>query len=137
VEDHSLRYVKHFTAHDKPSKDRPIVLLIDNHDLHLSIEAIEQCKMDGVTALIFAAHCTHKLQPCYSSVRVSHTTYDVCITKYPGTAMTIFVIPFAFNIPLQQMSLPEFIRAGLQFLEFFFQQGNFPKRRNIGSLGYR
>jgi hypothetical protein len=122
VEDHSLRYVKHFTSHAKPSKDRPVVLLIDNHDLHLSIEAIEQSKMDGVAALIFPAHCTHKLQPCDSSVKVSHTTYDACITKYPGTAMTIFVIPFAFNIPLHQTSLPEFTRAGLQFLEFSFSR---------------
>jgi hypothetical protein len=45
--------------------------------------------------------------------------YVACVTKYPGTAMTIFDITFAFSIPLHQTSLPEYTRAGLQVLKFF------------------
>jgi len=33
--------VKHSIAHAKPSKERPVVQLIDNHDLDLSIQEIE------------------------------------------------------------------------------------------------
>jgi len=32
TEDHCVRNVKHFIAHAKPSKERPVVLLLDNHD---------------------------------------------------------------------------------------------------------
>jgi len=32
MEDHCVRNVKHFIAHANPSKERPVVLLLDNHD---------------------------------------------------------------------------------------------------------
>jgi len=28
-------------AHARPSKDRPLFLLLENHDLHLSIQALQ------------------------------------------------------------------------------------------------
>jgi len=41
TEDHFVRYVKHFMAHARPSKERPVFLLLKNHNLHLSIQAIQ------------------------------------------------------------------------------------------------
>ena len=61
-EDHSVRYVKHFIAHAKPSKERPVVLLLDNHDPHLSKVALDYRKQNGVTVLFFSSDCSHTLQ---------------------------------------------------------------------------
>ena len=44
-----LKFVKHFVSHVKPSKERPVVLLLDNHDSHLSIAALDYCKENSVT----------------------------------------------------------------------------------------
>ena len=65
---HVCKYVKHFIAHTKPSKERPVVLLLDKHDSHLSIEALEYCRQTGVTVLSFPPQCKHKLQPLDISV---------------------------------------------------------------------
>jgi hypothetical protein len=51
----------------KPSKERPVVLL-DSHDLHLLVAALDFCKEKGVTVVFFPPHCSHKLQPLDRSV---------------------------------------------------------------------
>jgi ribosome biogenesis protein Tsr3 len=61
--DHFVRYVKHFIADDKPSKESPKVLLLDNHDSHLSRATLEYYKQNGVTVLSFSPNCKHKLHP--------------------------------------------------------------------------
>ena len=60
--EHFLNFVKHFVYHVKPSKE-PVVLLLDNHDSHLSILALDYYKQNGVTVLSFPPHCSHKLKP--------------------------------------------------------------------------
>ena len=63
--------------------------------------------------------------------------YVACVTKHPGTAMTIFDITFAFSIPLHLTSFPEYTRAGLQVLKFFFSKVIFQNKKKIsGSLTF-
>ena len=62
TEDEFVRHVKYFIAHVKPSKERPVVLLLDNHDSHLSIEATDYCKQNKLSVLLFPPHCSNKLQ---------------------------------------------------------------------------
>jgi hypothetical protein len=63
-----LKFVKHFVYHVKPSKERPVVLLLENHNSRWSMAALDYCKENGVTALAFPHHCSHKLQPLDRSV---------------------------------------------------------------------
>ena len=37
--DNFLLFLKHFVKHVKPTKDKPVLILQDNHDSHLSIDA--------------------------------------------------------------------------------------------------
>ena len=55
-------FIKHFIKHTKCSKDRPAILILDNHDSYISIETIDLSKENGVTLLAFPPHCSHKLQ---------------------------------------------------------------------------
>ena len=55
-------FIKHFIKHTKCSKDRPAILILDNHDSHISIEAIDLSKENNVTLLTLPPHCSHKLQ---------------------------------------------------------------------------
>jgi hypothetical protein len=63
-----LKFVKHFVSHVKPSKERPVVLPLDNHNSHFSIAALDYGKENGVTVLAFPHHRSHKLQPLDRSV---------------------------------------------------------------------
>ena len=41
----------------------PAVLLMDNHESHLSLEALDLARENGLTLVTFPPHCSHRLQP--------------------------------------------------------------------------
>jgi len=123
TEDHFVRYVKHFIANVKPSKERTVILLLDNHDSHLSIDYYKQ---NGVTVVSFPPHSSHKLQPLEVSVCRSLKTYvnrasDAWITNYPGHTMTIYDIPGIVKSTLHLVASPGNIKVGFRNLPL--QQG--------------
>ena len=63
-----LMFMKHFVNCVRPSKDNPILLLLDNHQSHLSPSVLDFAKSNGVVMLSFPPHCTHRLQPLDRSV---------------------------------------------------------------------
>lgn len=51
VECNFIKFVRHFIHYSRSSKDRPTLLLLDNHDSHLSIEALDLLKESGTVVL--------------------------------------------------------------------------------------
>lgn len=93
-EENFIKYSKHFVQHVKPSQEKPVLLLLDNHDSHLSIEAIDYFKANGVTVLSFPPHCSHKLQPLDRSVygplkKYFNRACDNWLASNPGKTITI------------------------------------------------
>ncbi|GFY52851.1 casein kinase I isoform alpha [Trichonephila inaurata madagascariensis] len=58
-----VEFLKHFISHVKCSVNQPVLLLLDNHESHVSIEAITLAKEHGIVMLTFPPHTSHKLQP--------------------------------------------------------------------------
>ena len=48
-----------FIKYANPSRDKLAVLLLDNHTLYLSIEAIDLAIDNGIVMLTFPPHCLH------------------------------------------------------------------------------
>lgn len=63
-----VRYMRHFINFAKPSLDRSVLLFIDNHASHLSVEAIDLAITNGVHIVSFPPHSSHKMQPLDVSV---------------------------------------------------------------------
>ena len=63
-----LLFLKHFVKHVKPTTDHPVLLLLDNHESHLAIQALDYAKDNGITMLSFPPHFSHRLQPLDISV---------------------------------------------------------------------
>ncbi|XP_065671971.1 uncharacterized protein LOC136089810 [Hydra vulgaris] len=63
-----VTYLNHFIRHVKPKKESPVLLLLDNHQSHLSVQLITLCKDNRIVLLSFPPHCSHKLQPLDRSV---------------------------------------------------------------------
>ncbi|KAJ8928692.1 hypothetical protein NQ314_018702 [Rhamnusium bicolor] len=40
-EEHFIKFIKHFIHHARCSKERPVLLLLDNHESHLSVPALD------------------------------------------------------------------------------------------------
>jgi len=53
-----IKWLNHFIKHTRVSKERPVLLLMDNHESHISIEL---AKENDEVLLTFPPHCLHKL----------------------------------------------------------------------------
>ena len=87
-------FIKHFIQHTKCSKDRPAILILDNHNSHISIETIDLSKENGVTLLTLPPHCNHKLQLLDRSVygpfkTVYNQAANAFMVSHPGKTITI------------------------------------------------
>ncbi|KAJ8932510.1 hypothetical protein NQ314_014602 [Rhamnusium bicolor] len=57
------------------STEDPILLIIDNHETHASLAAINFCRDNGITMVSFPPHTSHRLQPLDVSVFGPFKTY--------------------------------------------------------------
>jgi len=58
-----VRFLEHFIKLVQPSKENKVLLIMDNHESHLSIQAIDLARENGVIFLTFPPHTSHRLQP--------------------------------------------------------------------------
>ena len=62
-------YLKHFINFTRCSKDKKVLLILDNHETHASLAAIDVAKENVVILLTLPPKTSHKLQPldvsCY------------------------------------------------------------------------
>ena len=98
TEDLFPKWLKHFANFTKASKNHTILLTLDNHTSHVSLEAYNFCKDNGIVVVTLPPHCSHRLQPLdvtfFSSLKASFnqecdnfmksnphqkiTPYDIC-----------------------------------------------------------
>ncbi len=130
--DNFIQYMKHFVNYAKPSEAKPILLLLDNHHSHISLEAIEYAKANHITLLSFPPHCSHELQPLDKSVNGPFKTYinqasDSWMREKEnaGKSMTIHIIPKLVSYAFIKAMTPENITAG------FKATGIYPFDRNV------
>ena len=93
-----LTFLKHFVAHVRPSPTDKVILLLDNHVSHLSVDVLQFAKDNGVVMVSFPPHCSHKLQPLDRSVygplkRYYNVACDDWIVSHKGRTMTIYDVP--------------------------------------------
>ena len=110
-------FIKHFIKHTKCSKDRPAILILDNHDSHISIETIDLFKENDVTLLTLPPHCSHKLQPLDRSVYGPFKTFynraaNAFIISHPGKTITIYDVAELVGKADEQALTPKTIRSG-------------------------
>lgn len=55
--------LKHIQLYTNCSKDRPILMLLDNHSSHCSLKTINFSRDNGIFLLSFPPHTSHRLQP--------------------------------------------------------------------------
>lgn len=58
-----LKVLEHIKQHTRCSKEDHILLLLDNHESHCSLDAILYSRDSGIIMCTFPPHCTHRLRP--------------------------------------------------------------------------
>lgn len=117
--DSFLKFIKHFLNHVRCTKDHPCLLVLDNHESHLSIDVINFCKENGIIMLSFPPHTSHRLQPLDRSVYGPFKKYyfasvDDWMTNNPGKTVTIYDIPGIVKLALPKAITPTNIISGFQ-----------------------
>jgi len=114
-----LLFMQHFVKHVRSSKDKKVLLLLDNHASHLSIKIIEFARDNGVVMLTFPPHCSHKLQPLDRSIygplkKYVSAAQDSWMRNNPGKGMTIYDIPALVKEALPRAMTPINIASGFR-----------------------
>ena len=119
-----VKFLNHFIHHAKPSVDRKAVLLLDNHISHISVEALNLAKENGVVMLSFPPHCSHKLQPLDRTVfgplkKLVNSAQDSWMRNHPGRSMTIYDIPSQIRYSWPLAATPKNIISGFRVAVIF------------------
>lgn len=68
-------FLQHFIKYAKPTKERPVIILMDNHESHISVSAIQMAKDNGVKLITLHPHTSNHMQPLDKSVFGPFKTY--------------------------------------------------------------
>ncbi|KAF2882073.1 hypothetical protein ILUMI_24076, partial [Ignelater luminosus] len=93
-----LKFMEHFKKYSHASKENPVLLILDNHESHVSVNVIKYARDNGITMVTLPPHCSNRLQPLdvgvYSSFK---SRYNNAMTNWmisnPGKTVTIYNIP--------------------------------------------
>ena len=97
-EDLYVNFIKHFIHHVRRSRERPVLLILDNVDAHISPTAIDLARENGVVMLTIPPHTSHYLQPldrtCYGPFKTAFgVAMDGWMRSHPGRVVTIYDVP--------------------------------------------
>lgn len=96
-EDIFIDYLHHFIAHVKCSPTNKVLLILDNHDSHATLEAVDLAKSNGIVLLTLPPHTSHRLQPLDVAVFGPFKTcfnhaMDGFLRSNPGRTVTIYEV---------------------------------------------
>lgn len=58
-----LEWLKHFKTAVHASNEDPVLLVLDNHSSHTSLNSYQFCKQNGIHMLSLPPHTSHRMQP--------------------------------------------------------------------------
>ncbi|XP_057671328.1 uncharacterized protein LOC130903084 [Diorhabda carinulata] len=105
------RWLKHFVKYTKASNNNKVLLLLDGHSSHKSLESLQFAKENGVIVFCFPADCSHHVQPLdVGFFRPLHTYFDqeiqLRLRQNPGKAVTQFKIAGLLNQAYLKSAVP-------------------------------
>ena len=120
-----LEFLKRFVFHVRSTRKKKALLNLDNYQNHISLDAIDYARENGVVLLSFSPHCSHKLQPLDRRVYGSFKRYykNACngwMKDHPGSTMTIYDIPEIMGKVFPRVMTPLNVQSGFSF------SGNYP-----------
>lgn len=54
-------WLHHFISFAKPTKEKPILLILDNHESHVSLDCYLLCRQNGIILLSLPPHTSHRM----------------------------------------------------------------------------
>ncbi|XP_049964385.1 uncharacterized protein LOC126484834 [Schistocerca serialis cubense] len=122
-------FMQHFIKYTGRSMTRQTLLICDNHVSHMSTEAINMAKTNGVYILTVPPHSTHRMHPLDVGIMKSFQAYynavDTWMSEHSGQSFTIYNVAAPVYIAHVCAMTPENI------INPFKKTGIFPVDRHV------
>nr|CAI5859600.1 unnamed protein product [Callosobruchus analis] len=124
-------FEKQFLPNMKPSKNDPVVLVLDGHYSHTrNLELLEVARENGVHIVSLPPHCTHKMQPLDKALMSPLKTYyaqaiETWLRQHSGRVITHYQVGKLFGEAYNQAATVATAANG------FRVTGLFPCDRNV------
>ncbi|XP_055906379.1 uncharacterized protein LOC129941699 [Eupeodes corollae] len=124
-----VKVLEHIQKSTRCTKSDMILLLLDNHESHCTIDAINFSRDHGIVLVNFPPHCTHRLQPLDIAVlgpfkqKLSIAQNDWLLNN-PGKTIRIHDLPAIANTAYMAFFTQKNITSG------FAKPGIFPFSRS-------
>ncbi|XP_031329163.1 uncharacterized protein LOC116168884 [Photinus pyralis] len=110
-------YLQHFIKFTKCSIADKVLLILDNHNSHLSPKGLDICKENGIVLLTIPPHTSHRLQPLDVSVYGPFKTFynqacDDFMIQNPGQIISLKNIAKLVEVAYQRAFTPVNIVKG-------------------------
>ena len=118
-----LKVLECVKKHTRSSKGDRIILLMDNHESHCTLDSILYARENGITLVTFPPNCSHRLQPLDVGLMVPfkgklHVAQHDWMTANPGKVITIHDLASLTNATYQASFTAKNITAGLLSLVY-------------------
>ncbi|KAB0800181.1 hypothetical protein PPYR_05921 [Photinus pyralis] len=115
--DNFVKYLDHFIKHAKCSNENKCILVLDNHESHISPKALDKCKLNGIHLLTLPPHTSHRLQPLDVSIfgpfkRYYNEQADAWMVSHPGQTISLKNIPELVGLAYVRAFSPSNITKG-------------------------
>lgn len=112
-------YLQHFCRHTRPSSNQPILLILDNHVSHLSLQGVEYCNANHIHLLTLPPHSSHRMQPLDRSFFGPFKKYysracDNWMTSHPGRCISQFQVSSLVSNAYGKAATIEIARKGFE-----------------------
>lgn len=93
-----LKVLNFFVQNVRCSPENKVLLIMDNHESHLSVSGLDYCKTNGIVVLTLPPHTSNKLQPLDRTVfgpfkKFFNQAVDSWLINHPGQTITIYDLP--------------------------------------------
>ena len=107
-----VEWLEHFQAFVKSSQEDPVLLILDNHVSHCSLEAIDTCRKYNICLVSLPPHASHKLQPLdvgfFGPLKTAYSVEcDNWIAGHPGRPITHLQVAGLFRAAYDRVGNPE------------------------------
>lgn len=97
-----VKWLEHFSKFVKPSKDEPVILILDGHGSHKTLSAIEFAREHGIVMISLPPHTTHELQPLdltfFGPLKAYYNSEcDKWMVNHPGQRISQFDLAALFG----------------------------------------
>lgn len=95
-------WLHHFKDSTKPSEEDAVLLIMDNHGSHITLESFEFCRANHIKVVSIPPHTSHRLQPLdlsfYSPLKKAfNTECDRFLRANRFQKITVYDIAYIFN----------------------------------------